>query len=136
MDDQAFEQLVTEILLQQEYKKRGIKVTDAEIIQAAQFSPPPELIQNPELQTDGQFDIAKYQRLLKSSAARQNGLLVQLENYYRNEIPRAKLYDQIAGDVFISGKDVRNTLVKGELVDPRIMRPSTSRILSEAMKGK
>ena len=36
--------------------------------------------------------------------------------------------------VFISGKDVRNTLVKGELVDPRIMRPSTSRILAAAMK--
>jgi sulfate adenylyltransferase len=37
--------------------------------------------------------------------------------------------------VFISGKDVRNTLLKGELVDPRIMRPSTSRILAAAMKG-
>jgi sulfate adenylyltransferase len=36
--------------------------------------------------------------------------------------------------VFISGKDVRNTLVKGEMVDPRIMRPSTSRILAAAMK--
>ena len=36
--------------------------------------------------------------------------------------------------VSISGKDVRNTLQKGELVDPRIMRESTSRILSEAMK--
>jgi sulfate adenylyltransferase len=37
--------------------------------------------------------------------------------------------------VFISGKDVRNTLLKGEMVDPRIMRPSTSRILAGAMKG-
>jgi sulfate adenylyltransferase len=36
--------------------------------------------------------------------------------------------------VSISGKDVRNTLVKGEQVDPRIMRPSTSRILAAAMK--
>lgn len=36
--------------------------------------------------------------------------------------------------VFISGKDVRNTLLKGELVDERIMRPSTSRILAAAMK--
>ncbi|WP_437201631.1 sulfate adenylyltransferase [Planctomicrobium sp. SH664] len=36
--------------------------------------------------------------------------------------------------VFISGKDVRNTLVKGEMVDPRIMRESTSRILAAAMK--
>ncbi|MEX0716790.1 MAG: sulfate adenylyltransferase [Planctomycetaceae bacterium] len=35
--------------------------------------------------------------------------------------------------VFISGKDVRATLLKGELVDPRIMRESTSRILAEAM---
>ena len=36
--------------------------------------------------------------------------------------------------VFISGKDVRATLQKGELVDPRIMRESTSKILSAAMK--
>jgi sulfate adenylyltransferase len=37
--------------------------------------------------------------------------------------------------VFISGKDVRKTLIEGKEVDPRIMRPSTSRILAEAMKG-
>ncbi|HBN75330.1 MAG TPA: sulfate adenylyltransferase [Planctomycetaceae bacterium] len=36
--------------------------------------------------------------------------------------------------VFISGKDVRATLQKGELVDPRIMRESTSQILAAAMK--
>ena len=35
---------------------------------------------------------------------------------------------------FISGKDVRATLQKGEQVDPKIMRPSTSQILAEAMK--
>jgi len=35
--------------------------------------------------------------------------------------------------VFISGKDVRKTLLAGEEVDPRIMRPSTSRILAAAM---
>lgn len=36
--------------------------------------------------------------------------------------------------VFISGKEVRKTLVEGNEVDPRIMRPSTSRILADAMK--
>lgn len=35
--------------------------------------------------------------------------------------------------VFISGKDVRATLQKGEMVDERIMRPSTSQILAAAM---
>ena len=102
VEDQAFEQLVSNILLQQEYEKRRIKVSDAEVIQAAQTSPPPELMQSPELQTDGQFDLAKYQRLLKSPASRQQGLLLQLENYYRQEVPRSKLYDQLAGDVYVS----------------------------------
>ena len=36
--------------------------------------------------------------------------------------------------VFISGKAVRATLQKGEHVDPRIMRPTTSAILAAAMK--
>lgn len=36
--------------------------------------------------------------------------------------------------VFISGKDVRATLQRGEMVDPRIMRESTSEILAAAMK--
>jgi sulfate adenylyltransferase len=38
--------------------------------------------------------------------------------------------------VSISGKDVRRALTEGREVDPRIMRPTTSRILAAAMKGK
>ena len=37
--------------------------------------------------------------------------------------------------VFISGSQVRDTLSNGEQVDPRIMRPSTSEILSKAMSA-
>ena len=36
--------------------------------------------------------------------------------------------------VSISGKDIRATLQKGEMVDPRVMRPSTSEVLAAAMK--
>lgn len=102
IEDQAFEQLVAEILLAEEYRRRGIRVSEAEIVQAAQTSPPPALMQEPSLQTDGRFDIEKYQRLLRSPQARQGGLLLQLESYYRSEIPKAKLFDQIAGEVFVS----------------------------------
>jgi peptidyl-prolyl cis-trans isomerase D len=108
VDEQAFEQLVTSVLLQEEYRKRGIGVTDDEIRLAAQLSPPPDLMQNPELQTDGKFDIEKYQRLLRSPAARQQGLTLQLENYYRNEIPRTKLFDQLASDVYVSDAKLWN----------------------------
>ena len=102
IDDQAYNQLVTDILLQQEYQKRGIRVTDQEIQQAAMTSPPPELMQNPELQTEGRFDPDKYQRFLRSPSARQGGLLVYLEQYYRNEIPRQKLFSQVVTDVYLS----------------------------------
>lgn len=102
----VFDDLVQSVLLDQEYKRRGIRVTDEEIVQAAQFSPPPQFMQSPELQTDGRFDLAKYQRFLKSSAARQQGLYFQLENYYRNEIPRAKLFEQIASEVFVTDDEL------------------------------
>ncbi|HUF64881.1 MAG TPA: peptidyl-prolyl cis-trans isomerase [Gemmatimonadaceae bacterium] len=100
--DRAFEEMVTNVLLQQEYRRRGIRVTDDEIRTAAMFSPPSDLMQSPELQTDGRFDPAKYQRLLASPAARQQGLLAQLEEFYRTELPRQKLLEQVAGNVYSS----------------------------------
>lgn len=102
LSDQAFDQLVGDALLRQEYRRRGITVSDEEIQMAARTSPPPELLQNPELQTDGQFDPVKYQRFLSSPAARQEGILLQLEQYYRDAIPREKLFEQIAADVYVS----------------------------------
>jgi peptidyl-prolyl cis-trans isomerase D len=107
--DDVFNQLVQSLLLDQEYKRRGIRVTDEEIVQAAQFSPPPQFMQSPELQTDGRFDLEKYQRFLKSAAARQQGLYFQLENYYRTEIPRAKLYEQVASQVFVTDDELWRT---------------------------
>src|SRR5215218_9445947 len=102
VDNQAFEQLVSEVLLEQEYSRRGIRVTDDEIRQYAVTSPPPELMRAPDLQTDGRFDYEKYQRWLTSPAAKQGGVLLQLEGYYRSEIPRQKLLDQVASDVYVT----------------------------------
>jgi sulfate adenylyltransferase len=64
-------------------------------------------------------------------------LLVGFAAYYES-VGRVDLMDNHKDEkpVFISGKDVRNTLIAGKQVDPRIMRPSTSKILAEAMKGK
>jgi peptidyl-prolyl cis-trans isomerase D len=102
IDSVAFEQLVSDILLQQEIARRGITVSDEEIIQAAQFNPPPQLLQSPELLTEGRFDPEKYRRFLQSPSAKQTGLLAQLEQYYRGEIPRQKLFAQVAADVYVT----------------------------------
>jgi peptidyl-prolyl cis-trans isomerase D len=102
VDEQAFNELVTDILMQREYKRRGIRVSNTEIIEMAKFSPPPQFQSWPELQTEGRFDPVKYQRFLASPSARQQGILASLENYYRSEIPRQKLFAQIAGDEYVS----------------------------------
>ncbi len=102
LEERAFNELVTELLLQQEYKRRGITVTDDEILQAARLAPPPQAMQSPDLQTDGKFDIQKYQRFLSSPLARQSGALAGLEAYYRTEIPKQKLFDQVASGAYIS----------------------------------
>ena len=102
IDDQAFNEMVSDILMKDEYDRRGIRVSDQEIVDMARFSPPPQFQNLPDLQTDGRFDPAKYQRFLASPSARQQGILTNLENYYRTEIPRQKLYAQVGGDVYVS----------------------------------
>ena len=101
IDNQAFDDMVAEILLQQEYRKRGIVVSTDELRDYARFAPPQWVRGAPDLQTEGKFDPIKYQRLLASSQARQSGLLVELERYYRSEIPKEKLFEQVTSDVFV-----------------------------------
>jgi peptidyl-prolyl cis-trans isomerase D len=102
VEQAVFDELVTGVALRQEIARRGITVTDDEIRQFAQASPPPELAQNPELQTEGRFDPVKYRRFLSSPAARAQGILQYLENYYRAEVPRQKLLTQVATEVYAS----------------------------------
>ncbi|HET8713209.1 MAG TPA: SurA N-terminal domain-containing protein, partial [Gemmatimonadales bacterium] len=49
--DKVIDRMVQEALLEQEYKRLGIQVSDAEIIEAARTSPPPQVIQDPQFQT-------------------------------------------------------------------------------------
>lgn len=102
IEDIAFQQIVDSILLAREYERRGITVSDQEIQFAARAMPHPELMQNPDLQTEGRFDFEKYQRLLQSPMARQQGLTQFLEQYYRTEIPRQKLFEQVAAGVYVT----------------------------------
>ena len=83
----------------------------------------------------GDFDAQEIFEKLGGSLAIKP-LKVGFAAFYES-IGRVDLTDNHPGEkpVSISGKDVRKALTEGCEVDPRIMRPSTSRILAAAMAG-
>jgi sulfate adenylyltransferase len=84
----------------------------------------------------GDFDAQEIFRQLNGDL-QLKPLNVGFAAYYES-VGRVDLMEFHADEkpVFISGKDVRKTLLQGEEVDSRIMRPSTSRILAAAMKTR
>jgi peptidyl-prolyl cis-trans isomerase D len=105
LEDMAFEQVVGQMLMQREMERRGIRVSNAEIAQAARWMPHPELAQNELFMTDGQFDLGKYQQFLSGPQANDQ-LLLELERYYREVLPQAKLMRQVTGGVFLSDAEL------------------------------
>jgi peptidyl-prolyl cis-trans isomerase D len=105
LEDQAFNNVVNEILMRQELERRGIRVSDREIVQAAQWMPHPDLMQNELFITGGEFDISKYQQFISSPAANED-LLLSLEEYYRSTIPRTKLVRQITAGLYIGDAEL------------------------------
>ncbi len=103
LEDQAWDEVVNTILIEQELRRRGIVVTDEELLAAARFSPPPDLVSNPAFQTDGQLDLDKYQQFI---ATADPATLLQLESYYRYMIPRSKLMRQISSAVYVSDAEL------------------------------
>lgn len=102
IEDAAFDEVVNQLLIRQELDRRGILVTDEEIRQAAQFSPPGDL--RPQFTDDnGRFDAQAYQTWLASLPQEQ---LLLLEAYYRDVIPRGKLLRQVSSGIYLTDAEL------------------------------
>jgi parvulin-like peptidyl-prolyl isomerase len=102
IEDQAFEQVVTQVLVSQELRRRGISVTAQEISEAAQYSPPDYLA--PQFaNAQGGLDLGAYQNFLASLPPEQ---LMILEAYYRDVIPRSKLLRQVGSGIYLSDAEL------------------------------
>ncbi|MBW8771799.1 MAG: SurA N-terminal domain-containing protein [Gemmatimonadetes bacterium] len=102
--DQVWNEWVDQAVLLSEYHRRGLSVSDEELADAIRSTPLPEIAQNESFKTDGQFDMAKYQRWLSSASAAQ--ALPILEERYRAEMLRAKLLRVVSADIFISDAEL------------------------------
>ena len=99
--EQAWNELVSQALLESELDRLGVVVTDEEIRQAFLTQPPPEFLSHPAFQTDGQFDLMKYQQFFADPTTDET-LLLQIENYYRTVLPRTKLQALIQESIYVS----------------------------------
>lgn len=138
VEETAWDQIVSEILIQKELERLGIGVTEDEIRLAFRTTPPPWLISHPAFQTDGQFDYEKYREYFGSPAADRQ-LLLQIEDYYRDFLPRSRLVEQLALGVYVTDSEMwemwrdRHERVRAEYVvlDPRARVPDDSVAVSE-----
>ena len=133
LENAAWDQIVMQKLVNQELRRRGIEVTESELKQAARFSPPEELMDNELFKTNGQFDLNKYHQFLASPGVDEQ-LLLQLESYYRDVIPRSKLFYQVTSGTYITEgqmwrlwRDARETVrVRYIAIDPATVVPDAS----------
>jgi peptidyl-prolyl cis-trans isomerase D len=136
--DEVWEQFVQNTVLDAEYRRRGITVSEDEIVQAIRNAPPAEFQKIPEFQTDSQFDLGKYQRWLTSSVAQQ--YLPALEAQFRDQLERSKLLRVVTADVYLSDPALweqyrdEHEMVKVELtaIIPRNVVPDSAVKLSDA----
>jgi len=108
VENEAWEGMIRDVLVEQEIERLGIEVTESEIRQAFRTSPPPDLVRHPAFQTDGSFDYAKYQQFFADPTV-DDQLLLQIETYYRQTLPRARLAQQISGGTAVSDGEVWQT---------------------------
>lgn len=108
LQDQAWDALVNDILFEQQIKKHRIKVSDDDVLTEMQSNPPQELMQNPEMQTNGAFDRAKYLELLKNNTQ----FFVAMEDYVRSYLPRKRLQEKIVAKAGINADSIRAEYTK------------------------
>ncbi len=121
----VWDELVQQQSLEQAYQARGISVSPQEVADAIASSPPQELYNAPDFQTDGKFDMSKYHQWLRSSAAVQ--VVPMLETQYADQIRRSKLFRVVTADIYIPDAELwqswrdqyEKTTIEMASIDPR-----------------
>ncbi|HXV14958.1 MAG TPA: SurA N-terminal domain-containing protein, partial [Candidatus Krumholzibacteria bacterium] len=103
--EQAWENIVNNVLTGREVERLGITVTDEEVLNFIRTSPPPEIQQY--FQDDkGNFDFAAYQQALNNPEADWTSV----EQMVRQRIPVVKLNQYLMSQVQVSQSEITRAL--------------------------
>ncbi len=111
--ERTWDLMIDQMLVDQELRRLGITVSAPEIQQAFRTSPPPELRSHPAFQTDGQFDFQKYQAFFADPSV-DEALLLSIEQYYRDLLPRLKLQRQLQEGIYVSDETLWDIYREGQ----------------------
>ena len=118
--EQAWQTVVRNKLLEQEARRRGIKVTPDEIKMALRVAPPDFIVQAEGFQTNGQFDYRKY--LAELDNPNSQVPWGQVEALVAASLPIQKLQEQIVSAAKVSEGDLRERfLLQNEKLNLRLL---------------
>lgn len=111
LEDEIWESLIRDVLLQQYANEMNIGVTNREIAYQIFENPPEFLRTNPNFQDEeGNFDINKYKAALNDE--RNINFWKSIEMYLQGTIPFNKIYQEVMTSVFVTDEEVRQEFIK------------------------
>ncbi len=126
--NRTWEDLVTQILLTQEAKKRGVVVTDREVFEYLRRFPPFDILDMSAFQTDGKFDYNKYAQALVDPRLAQ--AWVPVESYVRERLLMGKLQMMVTSLVRVSPDELKQQWLKeNSSLDVKFVRFPAERYL-------
>jgi parvulin-like peptidyl-prolyl isomerase len=98
VEQQAWRAIVNERLFAQQAKQAGLGASDNEVVLGMRTNPPTILAAQPAFQTEGKFDMAKYQQALADP--RNNW--AAFEDMLRQQLPVRKLQERLLASIKLS----------------------------------
>lgn len=128
--EQVWDNLVNEILLEEEIKRRGIRVTDDEIVNWVYGENPPEFLTQQFMDEEGNFNREAYDMALSDPRNREQ--VMQLEQMLRQQRKQEKLQSLLMSSIRVTEGEIRQQFkednvrmdVRYVALDPNRLVPS------------
>ena len=112
LHSEVWNEIVNQIIMAQEIKKRKITYTDRELLNYILNNPPQMIFQVPLFQEEGRFSFSKYQGFIRNPDNFNNPqtaqLLYYIEAQAKNILPYMKFQDTLTGSVIIPESHIRD----------------------------
>ena len=105
LEVQAWRTLTLQKLMDREARALGIGASDHEVVVALKTNPPSAIMNSPAFQTDGKFDVQKYQQaMMDPNNVRE---VSRLEEQTREQLPTRKLQERLLSSIKLSEPELQ-----------------------------